>query len=55
MRFVRGCFVAEDRGVKVVGEHVDVFTGNPRITAHLNQLIPSNQGVHVYARVGHCP
>lgn len=49
-----GCFVAEDRGLKVVGEHVDVFTGNPRITAHLNQLIASNRGVHVYTRTARC-
>ena len=27
-----GCFVAEDRGLKVVGRHIDVFTGDPSMT-----------------------
>ncbi len=49
-----GCFVAEDRGMKVVGAHIDVFTGDPSITSHLNQLIPSNRGVHVYRRAQGC-
>jgi 3D (Asp-Asp-Asp) domain-containing protein len=49
-----GCFVAQDRGMKVVGEHVDIFAGNPRITEHLNQLVPSNQGVHVYVGTARC-
>src|SRR5690606_18619556 len=49
-----GCFIAEDRGMKVVGDHVDIFTGNPRVTQHLNQLIPSNQGVHVYVDTARC-
>jgi 3D (Asp-Asp-Asp) domain-containing protein len=45
-----GCFVAEDRGLKVVGRHIDVFTGDPSMTAQWNGLVPSNKGVHV--RVG---
>ncbi len=49
-----GCFVAEDRGLKVVGEHVDVFTGNPKTTAHLNSLVPSNKGVHVFTGTAKC-
>lgn len=49
-----GCFVAEDRGLKVQGEHVDIFTGNPRMTAHLNGVIPSNAGVHVYVGTARC-
>lgn len=49
-----GCFIAEDRGMKVVGEHVDVFTGNPSTTQHLNQLVPSNEGVHVYLDTARC-
>jgi 3D (Asp-Asp-Asp) domain-containing protein len=43
-----GCFVAEDRGMKVQGQHVDIFTGNASITGHLNSVVPSNVGVHVY-------
>jgi 3D (Asp-Asp-Asp) domain-containing protein len=42
-----GCFVAEDRGLKVVGRHLDVFTGDPSMTAQWNARVPSNQGVHV--------
>jgi 3D (Asp-Asp-Asp) domain-containing protein len=45
-----GCFLAEDRGVKVVGRHLDVFTGDPAMTAQWNARVPSNQGVHV--RIG---
>jgi 3D (Asp-Asp-Asp) domain-containing protein len=43
-----GCFLAEDRGIRVVGRHIDVFTGDPSVTARWNARIPSNQGVHVY-------
>lgn len=49
-----GCFVAEDRGMKVQGEHVDVFTGNAHVTAHLEQVVPSNGGVHVYVGTARC-
>jgi 3D (Asp-Asp-Asp) domain-containing protein len=45
-----GCFVAEDRGLKVVGRHLDIFTGDPALTAQWNRIVPSNQGVH--ARIG---
>lgn len=43
-----GCFVAEDRGIKVVGQHLDVFTGDPAMTALWNARVPSNTGVHVH-------
>jgi len=49
-----GCFVAEDRGMKVKGNHVDIFTGNPTVTEHLNRLVPSNAGVHVYVDTARC-
>jgi 3D (Asp-Asp-Asp) domain-containing protein len=42
-----GCFIAQDRGVRVKGEHVDVFTGQREITALWNRLVPSNRGVTV--------
>ncbi len=45
-----GCFIAEDRGLKVVGRHIDVFTGDPAMTTQWNGLVPSNRGVHV--RIG---
>jgi 3D (Asp-Asp-Asp) domain-containing protein len=42
-----GCFIAQDRGLKVRGEHVDVFTGDPTMTRLWNGLVPSNRGVTV--------
>lgn len=42
-----GCFLAEDRGLKVQGQHVDVFTGYREITQLWNRLVPSNRGVTV--------
>lgn len=42
-----GCFIAQDRGLKIVGKHVDVFTGHSAVTALWNRLVPSNRGVTV--------
>jgi 3D (Asp-Asp-Asp) domain-containing protein len=42
-----GCFVAQDRGLKVKGQHVDVFTGQRATTQLWNALVPSNSGVTV--------
>jgi 3D (Asp-Asp-Asp) domain-containing protein len=42
-----GCFMAEDRGLAVKGQHVDVFTGYREITQLWNRLVPSNRGVTV--------
>jgi 3D (Asp-Asp-Asp) domain-containing protein len=42
-----GCFVAQDRGFKVRGEHVDIFTGETATTELWNSLVPSNTGVTV--------
>jgi 3D (Asp-Asp-Asp) domain-containing protein len=49
-----GCFVAEDRGRRVVGMHVDVFTGDPATTALWNARLPSNRGVHVVVGDARC-
>ena len=49
-----GCFVVEDRGVRVQGEHIDVFTGHPGQTAVLNRQVPSNQGVTVIVDAPRC-
>ncbi len=49
-----GCFVVEDRGMKVKGEHVDIFTGQPAQTALLNERVPSNQGVTVVVDAPQC-
>ncbi|APR85742.1 Hypothetical protein A7982_11091 [Minicystis rosea] len=50
-----GCFVAEDRGLKVVGRHIDVFTGDPALTTKWNKMVPSNRGVHVKVGDSRCP
>ncbi|MBW2526643.1 MAG: hypothetical protein JRI23_20845 [Deltaproteobacteria bacterium] len=49
-----GCFVAEDRGLRVRGLHVDVFTGDPTVTAAWNKAVPSNRGVHVIVGASRC-
>ena len=40
-----GCFLAEDRGIKVIGQHVDVFTGAVAMTKLWDGLVPTNRGV----------
>lgn len=45
--FHDGCFVAQDRGVRVKGKHLDIFTGHASVTMLWNRLMPSNQGVTV--------
>jgi len=42
-----GCFVAQDRGLRVQGQHVDVFTGQRSMTELWNGLVPSNSGVTI--------
>jgi 3D (Asp-Asp-Asp) domain-containing protein len=49
-----GCFVVEDRGSRVKGEHVDIFTGSRAVTAFLEQRLPSNQGVTVVVDAPRC-
>lgn len=49
-----GCFIAEDRGLRVRGKHVDVFTGDPRVTRAWNKAVPSNTGVHVIVGAARC-
>ncbi len=49
-----GCFVAEDRGLKVRGKHVDIFTGNPSTTVSWNKAVPSNKGVKVIVGASRC-
>jgi 3D (Asp-Asp-Asp) domain-containing protein len=50
-----GCFIAQDRGIKVIGAQVDIFTGNETQTQRWNNLIPSNQGVTIITQSPHCP
>jgi 3D (Asp-Asp-Asp) domain-containing protein len=49
-----GCFRADDRGSRVSGRHVDIFTGDPDTTATYNRLVPSNQGVSVEVGAARC-
>jgi 3D (Asp-Asp-Asp) domain-containing protein len=49
-----GCFLAEDRGLAVKGQHVDVFTGHRAITQLWNQLVPTGQGVTVVVDSPRC-
>ena len=49
-----GCFLAEDRGTRVIGRQVDVFTGDPSVTAQWNKLVPSNRGVRVSLNDARC-
>ena len=49
-----GCFIAQDRGLRVKGKHVDVFTGQVSTTKLWNRLVPSNQGVTVVLDNPHC-
>jgi 3D (Asp-Asp-Asp) domain-containing protein len=49
-----GCFIVEDRGSKVTGEHVDIFTGARWRTKLLETRVPSNQGVTVVVSAPHC-
>jgi 3D (Asp-Asp-Asp) domain-containing protein len=50
-----GCFLAEDRGVRVIGRQIDVFTGDPSVTTQWNKLVPSNRGVRVTPNDPKCP
>ena len=49
-----GCFLAEDRGLAVKGEHVDIFTGHREITQLWNRLVPSNSGVTIVVDSARC-
>jgi 3D (Asp-Asp-Asp) domain-containing protein len=49
-----GCFLAEDRGLAVKGEHVDIFTGHRGTTQLWNRLVPSNRGVTVVVDSPRC-
>jgi 3D (Asp-Asp-Asp) domain-containing protein len=49
-----GCFIAQDKGLAVVGQHIDVFTGHRSITTLWNRLVPSNRGVTVVVDSPRC-
>jgi len=49
-----GCFVAQDRGLKVTGKHIDVFMGDRSLTNLWNRRVPSNRGVTVVVDAPRC-
>jgi 3D (Asp-Asp-Asp) domain-containing protein len=49
-----GCFIAQDRGLRVQGQHVDIFTGRSAMTRLWNSLVPSNSGVTVVINSPRC-
>jgi 3D (Asp-Asp-Asp) domain-containing protein len=49
-----GCFIAQDRGLRVQGQHVDIFTGQVAMTRLWNSLVPSNSGVTIVVNSTHC-
>jgi 3D (Asp-Asp-Asp) domain-containing protein len=49
-----GCFIAQDRGLKVKGQHIDIFTGDESMTDLWNRMLPSNKGVTVVVDSPRC-
>ncbi len=49
-----GCFVAQDRGLKVVGQSIDVYTGSESATAAWNQQVGTGTGLEVYVEDQRC-
>jgi 3D (Asp-Asp-Asp) domain-containing protein len=49
-----GCFIAQDKGLKVKGQHLDVFTGHASMTVLWNRMVPSNRGVTVIVESPRC-
>ena len=49
-----GCFVAEDRGSKIKGKHIDFFAGTAATGDAWNRAVPSNRGVHVVVGASQC-
>jgi 3D (Asp-Asp-Asp) domain-containing protein len=49
-----GCFLAEDRGLRVLGRKIDVFTGDHRTTLAWSVSIRPGREVHVLLRDPRC-
>lgn len=49
-----GCFIAQDRGLAVTGQHIDIFTGHHSLTSLWNRRVPSNRGVTVVVDSPRC-
>ena len=49
-----GCFIAQDKGLEVKGQHLGIFTGHASTTALWNRMVPSNRGVTVVIESPRC-
>ena len=49
-----GCFVAGDKGIKIKGRRIDVFTGDATTRRLWEAAFPSHTGVHVYSGSTRC-
>lgn len=49
-----GCFVAEDRGLKIKGHRIDIFAGDEGTRRLWDVSYPSHRGVHVYNGSSRC-
>jgi len=49
-----GCFIAQDKGLAVTGQHIDIFTGHHSLTTLWNRRVPSNRGVTVVVDSPRC-
>jgi len=49
-----GCFIAQDKGMSVTGQHIDIFTGHHSLTTLWNRQVPSNRGVTVVVDSPRC-
>ena len=49
-----GCFVAEDKGIKIKGHRIDIFTGDEAMRRVWEAAFPSHTGVHVYSGSTRC-
>jgi len=49
-----GCFVAEDKGIKIKGHRIDVFTGDEATRRVWEAAFPSHAGVRVYSGSTRC-
>jgi len=43
-----GCFVAEDRGLHVAGQQIDLFAGSESMLKDWNRRVPTGAGVEVF-------
>jgi 3D (Asp-Asp-Asp) domain-containing protein len=49
-----GCFRAEDRGMKITGNQLDIFAGSEAWLKQLNAIIPTASGVEVFIDEPRC-